>query len=125
MTSDAAQKPQRCPASKKSGMPCTANAGSDGFCIGHSPGATEARRRGGSATSRAARAGKLLPARLRPIADLLENALQEVHDGVIEPKQAQAMASVASALVRVITSGELEERLRTLEEGAKDARSQS
>ena len=41
--------------------------------------------------------------------------MQEVHDGELDPRQAQAMASLAGALVRVITSGELEERLRSLE----------
>ena len=118
--SNARQVNERCPAIKKDGTLCTANTSRDGFCIGHSPHAQEARRKGGYATSRAARASKLLPVRLRPIADILESALSEVHLGELRPQQAQAMASLAGALVKVIQSGELEERLRNLERMAKD-----
>ena len=55
------------------------------------------------------------------MANLLEKALQEVHDGDLDPRQAHAMASLAGALVKVITSGELEERLRKLEGQARDS----
>lgn len=89
-----------------------------GFCIGHNPGAQEARRKGGRGKSRAERAKKLLPARLRPVAAMLEDALREVHRGDLDPGVATAMASLSGALVRVTTAGELEERLRTLEERA-------
>ena len=108
MTSDAREMSQRCPALKKSGEPCTANAGSDGFCIGHSPGATEARRKGGFATSRAARAGKLLPARLRPRAEILEKSITDVYEGKLEPRAASAIASLSSALVRSAGTVDLE-----------------
>ena len=57
----------------------------------------------------------MLPARLRPIAVMLEEALGEVHHGNLDPRVATAMASLAGALVKVITSGEMEERLRALE----------
>ncbi|MFC1972596.1 hypothetical protein ACFLVE_04250 [Chloroflexota bacterium] len=50
-----------------------------------------------------------------PVYDKLENALEEVHGGKLESKQAQAMASLARAMVAVLTSGELEERVRGLE----------
>ena len=110
--------PQRCPAVRKDGQPCSAEARADGFCVGHSPSAQEYRRRGGAATSRGARAQRLLPTRLRPVVQLLENAITEVHDGELDPRRAQAMASLTGALVRVFTVGELEERLRSLEEKA-------
>ena len=71
---------------------------------------------GGRATSRAERAGKLLPSRLQPVVTILENALGEVHSGKLDPRAASAMASLAGALVRTITAGELEERLRALED---------
>ena len=87
-----------------------------GYCIGHSPGAQDARRKGGHTKSRAERAGKLLPARLQPMVSLLEDALGEVHRGELAPRAASAMASLAGALVRTITAGELEERLRALED---------
>ena len=39
-----------------------------------------------------------------------------VHRGELDPRAASAMASLAGALVRTITAGELEERLRALED---------
>ena len=57
----------------------------------------------------------MLPARLRPIAVMLEEVLGEVHRGDLDPRVATAMASFAGAWVKVITSGEMEERLRALE----------
>ena len=107
---------QRCTSTRRDGAPCTAQAGASGYCIGHDPGAVEARRKGGHATSRAERAGKLLPARLQPVVSLLENALGEVHRGELDHRQAAAMASLAGALIRAMTAGELEERLRALED---------
>jgi hypothetical protein len=76
----------------------------------------EARRKGGHAKSRAERAAKLLPARLQPMVSLLEDALGEVHRGELDLRAASAIASLAGALVRTITAGELEERLRALED---------
>lgn len=116
--STAAKIHERCAALKSSGVQCTAKAVSNGLCIGHLPGATEARKRGGKATSREARADRLLPTRLKPIAELLEVAFREVHAGTLDPKVGSAMAALSGALVRVIVSGELEERLRRLEEGS-------
>ena len=107
---------QHCVSTRRDGLPCTAQAGTSGYCIGHDPGAVEARRNGGHAKSRAARAGKLLPARLQPMVSLLEDALGEVHRGELDPRAASAMASLAGALGRTITAGELEERLRVLED---------
>ena len=80
--------------------PCTAQAGASGYCIGHDPGAQEARRKSGHATSRAETAGKLLPVRLQPVVALLENAMGEVHRGELDPRAASAMVSLAGALVR-------------------------
>jgi hypothetical protein len=76
----------------------------------------EARRRGGQASARIARLGKLVPPRLMSVYDRLEEALGQVHDGQLDPRIAQAMSSLASAMVKVLTSGELEARVRALEE---------
>jgi hypothetical protein len=57
----------------------------------------------------------LVPPRLVPIFDVLESALSEVHNGDLSPSQGTAMATIAKALVAVLTAGELEERLRDLE----------
>jgi len=113
---DARPNNVRCQALRSDGQPCRANATLNSRCVGHQPGVQDARRRGGAATSRAARANRLLPARLRPVAVLLEQALVETHDGKLSPRVASAMAAVAGALVRVVTSGEMEERVRSLEE---------
>jgi len=75
----------------------------------------EARRAGGYNSARAARLGKLVPPRLMSVYDRLEEALCQVHQGELDPRIAQAMAALAGAMVRVLTSGELEERMRRLE----------
>jgi hypothetical protein len=53
--------------------------------------------------------------------DRLETALQQVNDGELDPRIAGAMASLSRAMVAVLTAGELEERVRALEEGAAAA----
>ena len=116
--SAAPPKAERCQALKRDGSPCTAKAVSGDRCIGHRPGVEDARRKGGAATSRAARADKLLPARLQPTAALLEQAMTEVHSGTLTASQGSAMAALASALVKILASGEYEERIRLLEERA-------
>jgi len=61
----------------------------------------------------------LVPPRLVPVYDRLEQALGQVHDDTLQPRQASAMAALARAMVAVLTSGELEERVRELEVKAK------
>jgi hypothetical protein len=78
----------------------------------------EARGKGGHAMSQAEQTAKLLPARLQPKMSLLEDALGGVHRGELDPRAASAMASLAGALVRAMTAGQLEERLRALEDRA-------
>jgi len=46
----------------------------------------------------------------------LETALKEVYTAKLESKQATAMAALARAMVAVLPSGELEERIRELED---------
>ena len=106
---------QHCVSTGRDGAPCTAQAGTFGVLHRHAPGAQESRRKGGHATSGTERAGELLPARLQPVVSILEGALGEVHRGELDPRES-AMASLAGALVRAMTAGELEERLRVLED---------
>jgi hypothetical protein len=106
---------QRCRAIRKDGQPCNAFAVVNGYCIGHSPAAAEARSKGGRNSSNAARLAKMIPARLRPTLDLLETAIQEVHKGTLQPQRGTAMASLASAMIKVFETGVLEERLLRLE----------
>jgi len=83
--------------------------------------AQEARRAGGYNSARAARLGKLVPPRLMSVYGRLEEALGQVHRGELDPRAATAMAALAGAMVRVLTSGELEERVRRLEAASPQA----
>lgn len=116
----AAAGPTLCSATRRDGEPCRARPTRDGLCMAHSPTLREkaqsARRAGGYNSARAARLGKLVPPRLMSVYDRLEEALRQVHQGELEPRIAQAMAALAGALVKVLTSGELESRVRALEE---------
>ncbi|MGD0205287.1 MAG: hypothetical protein ABSB57_02435 [Dehalococcoidia bacterium] len=91
-----------------------------GLCLAHDPGLEtkrqQARRRGGQNKARIARLAKLIPPRLMGVYDILEEALGEVHRGELTPQQATAMAALAGAMVRVLMSGEVEQRVRALEE---------
>ena len=118
----------RCRGTRRDGTPCGAPAHavlSDGYCWAHSPANATARREaraaGGRGRSNAARAERLVPQSLRPVFDTLRAALTDVRDGSISPAQAGALAALASALVRVFTAGQLEQRLDELE-AAEQAR---
>ena len=110
-----------CQAMRKDGRPCSVRPlpGSH-FCFAHDPAKATARelgrRKGGAGKARIARAGKLVPASLKPTLALLFDALTEVHDGSLSPGQAAAMAALAGAITRLYAAGVLEERLAALEE---------
>lgn len=110
----------RCKSKTHAGEPCRGVAMQDGYCFSHSPALEkkrlEARAKGGKNSARAARLRRLVPPRLIPVFDKLETALEEVYTGKLETKQATAMAALARAMVAVLTSGELEERVRGLED---------
>lgn len=104
---------KRCNSLRKDGMPCQSPAISErGYCFMHDPTLTqkrdEARRRGGANSCRTARLNKLIPSQLRPIYGLLQRALVECYQGRLDYRRANAVASVARALVSVLISGELE-----------------
>ena len=110
-----------CKATRRDGSPCRAPAvGEDGYCFMHSPRRQAelagVRAAGGKAKSQTRRLDRLVPATLKPVLAALLGALDEVHDGQLAPAQAQAMASLASAAVKVYQVGALEERLAILEE---------
>jgi len=109
-----------CRATRADGQPCSVRALADGYCFAHSP-ATAAKRRaayasGGRNKSTPLRLAKLVPATLRPVLDSLLRAVDEVHAGTLDPRQASAMASLASAAGRLYETASLEERLMALEE---------
>jgi len=110
-----------CKSKKVNGETCGGNAGPDGFCFAHSPALaskhSEASMRGGQNKSNAIRAQKLMPSRLVPVFVMMEEVLADVyHDRITDYKKAQTLALVARALVAIFTTGELEERIRALEE---------
>jgi hypothetical protein len=96
--------------------------GASSFCFTHDPARSDERaqahRRGGRNSATIVRLRGLIPPRLVPIFDVLENALAEVHAGQLEPGRANAMANITRAMVAVLQAGELEERLRELERKA-------
>jgi len=96
------------------------------LCYAHDPARSaerdQARRKGGTNSATRARLDRLLPATLRPMIGNLLDALDEVHAGTLDPKQATAMASLAGAITRAYGVGVLEERVLALEnqrEGAQ------
>ncbi|MDG7041503.1 MAG: hypothetical protein JRN22_00425 [Nitrososphaerota archaeon] len=109
----------RCKSNTRDGSPCRAWAGEDGYCFSHDPALAakraEARAKGGRNSARSARLRALVPPRLLPVYDKLETALDETHNGTLKPSQAGAMAALARAMVAVLTSGELEDRVRDIE----------
>ncbi len=119
-------KAERCQAITKSGSPCGATpVPGDTLCAWHSPAWAEKRRqwskKGGAARSNRARAAKRLPAESLTLAEvqgLLSVALKGVLAGRIEPGVANAVANVARTMTTVAEAGELEERIRELEEAA-------
>jgi hypothetical protein len=114
--SDAFANRERCQAQRKDGTPCQAPAVRDGLCVGHQAGDHAAwRRKGGAATSSAARASAALPHVLKPVRDALITALVKVNDGRYTPAQGSAMAAIASAIVRVFVASEQEQRVKDLE----------
>ena len=108
----------KCNATRRDGSPCRSPVVlPSGFCPLHDPDRQAAvRSAGGRAKSQARRLDRLVPATLKPVLAALLGALEEVHDGQLAPVRAQAMASLASAAVKVYQVGALEERLATLEE---------
>jgi hypothetical protein len=114
--SDAFANRERCQAQKKDGSECSAPAVRDGLCVGHQPGDHAAwRRKGGAATSRATRAIAAVPTMLQPVLRILQSALAKVATNEYTPAQGSALASLASAIVKVAAAGEQERRLDELE----------
>lgn len=94
------------------------------YCWAHAASTEEQRRearvRGGQNSAKSARLSKLMPAHMAPVFERLSLALEEVHIGALDPRQASAMAAIARAMVTVLQHGEVEERLRQLEAAASE-----
>jgi hypothetical protein len=109
-----------CKGTKKDGEPCTVQALEDGYCFAHSPALAEKRKeaskKGGANSSKAARLEKLMSPRFAPVSGMLQGVLEELKSNKMDPKTAQAIANVSRVLITVLTMGDLEERVRVLEE---------
>jgi len=127
MTEAGRSDPKRCAGTRRDGTACAAAVmGRGTLCYAHDPARAierdQARRKGGTNSATRARLDRLLPATLRPMIGNLLDALDEVHAGALDPKQATAMASLAGAITRAYGVGVLEERVLALEnqrEGAQ------
>lgn len=111
---------KRCAGVRKDGTPCTAPVmGSGRYCYAHDPArATQrdaARRKGGANSATRHRLDRLVPATLQPMIGSLLEALDQVHTGDLDPKQASAMAALAGAITRAYSVGVLEDRVAALE----------
>jgi len=108
-----------CKASRQDGKRCGGKALASGFCFAHDPELQDARRRGrtrgGQNKANVTRAIKAAPPPIAGVLGSLMNALQETHDGTLEPRQAQAMASLASSIGQLIRVHELERRIEAME----------
>jgi hypothetical protein len=115
---------RRCKGVRKDGKLCHgwAVAGSE-YCLAHSPDHAQKRMEacalGGSNHAKIVQLKRLCPPRLLLVYSKLEEALAQVHDGTLEPRQASAMAALAQAMVRVLMTGELEQRVRKLERASQ------
>jgi hypothetical protein len=111
---------KQCDGTRRDGRACAGQAlPGRTHCWAHAPDLAAARQaayeRGGRNRAHVVRLQRLMPPRLVPIFDQLEQALAEVHAGTLEPRQAVAMAALARAMCAVLQIGELEERVRELE----------
>ena len=111
-----------CRGTRRDGTACQAPPhaiGPDGYCWAHSPAKRDERRaaraKGGERRSNASRAGAALPKDLADVRATLLAALGKLETGELEPRTAQAMASIARALVAVQEAGALERATVALE----------
>ena len=119
--------PQPCAAVCKNGQPCRIQVLVDGrYCFAHAPAhaakRAEARARGGKHRANAARLQRLVPPRLVPVFSQLEGALVGVLEGTVEPAQGTSAAAIARAMCAVMSTAELEQRVRDLEAGIEKGR---
>jgi hypothetical protein len=112
---------RRCQAIRRTGGMCGNPVLVDGsFCFAHSPTTAgrraEASRRGGQNKAAVVRAFRRMPPPLQAAFVRLLAALDDVLDGALDPRSAQAAAAVAGALVRLYEQGELVRRVEALEQ---------
>lgn len=117
-----------CKATKKNGQRCEAKAGPDGFCTFHSPTHGKARavgrKRGGHRrrVSHSAIDPATLPAKVRTLDDVLtvlDYALAEAMPLENSVQRGRLVVAIAHAFIEAIKTGELEQRLLSIESALK------
>ncbi len=103
---------RQCTATRANGQRCKAQVLTEGdLCFIHNPAnqgrIEEARRKGGKNKGTSARAQKRMPKEVKDIIQVVEAAMGGVLSAKITPPQAQAVASLAGAWVRLHEIGEL------------------
>ena len=113
----------QCRGTKADGTPCRANAmtGSE-YCFFHDPAKAEEQEAARQAGGRVGKTTVLSPdtpdAPLSSMADvvaLLGQTINQVRRGEVDPKVANAVGYLASALLRALEQGDIEKRLAELE----------
>ena len=116
----------RCTATTNAGNPCSAQSRpGQSFCLWHDPEAEAERRqnaaKGGKSRSNLSRLKRSLPVEQLTFDDVqgvLGAALRDLLAGKLDPPVANAAANVARAFAAIAQAGEMEMRLRQLEEKA-------
>lgn len=116
--------PRRCPAITRGGKPCKTVPEKDHvYCIWHDPErqqeAAQKRALGGYNSARDARARKLLAKGIESLGDLqdvLTVALLEVYAGKLDPRIANAMATLSGRIRDLTLSGEYETQITEIRE---------
>ena len=114
----------KCHALTREGRPCSASARPGRqHCLWHDPAADAERRelsrKGGQSRSSLARLKRGMPAEPLTIPDvqgILGAVLRDLLAGDVDPPVANSAAAVARAFAALATAGEMEERIRSLEE---------
>jgi len=112
----------RCNATRKDGRPCAARATKDGFCVGHSPGAAEARRKGGRNSATSIRMERRIPRRYASVLELLEATIYKVDRDEIPREKGDTIARLAGAMARVTDVALFEDRITRLEKRLEEER---
>lgn len=110
----------RCRATRRDGAPCAAGRRPGSlYCLGHDPKMrrrVEAGRvRGGKNSAASARLARHMPEHLRTVGERLQQAIEQVHAGTLDPRRLQAMAAGARALLELTAHGGTAVRLEALE----------
>lgn len=115
-----------CKAKTRTGARCPNNAGKSGYCFTHDPNRAQERRRAralGGYHRAAPRVSGDVPIVIATVADVLALVNATIADTwVLEnsPARSRALLSCAEAALRALEIGELEERVKALEEKQND-----